>query len=191
MITNTVLDCIYDLHGHRITHWNNAVMSSPQLQVYADAISEYEAPLENCFGFIDGTLRPICRPGQNQRVVYNGHKSVHALKFQSVALPNGIIGNRYGPVGKKVDFAFLTQIFYFLSPFQKKKFSEQRKVNNPPIGTHFYQTPIKQCPILGGQCYQRSSKFRPHLFFYLTPTERLQATGVKLHVELYFHNSEV
>ena len=67
-------------------------MSSPQLQVYADAISEYGAPLENCFGFIDGSLRPICRPGQNQRVVYNGHKSVHALKFQSVVLSNGIIG---------------------------------------------------------------------------------------------------
>ena len=27
MITNTVLEYIYDLHGHRITHWNNAVMS--------------------------------------------------------------------------------------------------------------------------------------------------------------------
>ena len=170
MITNTVLDYIYDLHGHRITHWNNAVMSTPQLQVYADAISECGAPLENCFGFIDGTVRPICRPGQNQRVVYNGHKRVHALKFQSVALPNGIIGNIYGPVGKKVNFAFLTQIFYFLSPFQKKEVSEQRKVNNPPIGTYFYQTPTKQWPILGGQCYQRSSKFRQQLFsFYLTP----------------------
>ena len=51
-----------------------------------------------------------CRPGQNQRVTYNGHKRVHALKVQSVALPNGIIGNIYGPVGKKVNFAFLTQI---------------------------------------------------------------------------------
>ena len=40
MTTNAVLDYIYDLHGHRITHWNNAVMSPPQQQVYADAISE-------------------------------------------------------------------------------------------------------------------------------------------------------
>ena len=57
------------------------------------------AALENCFGFIDGTVRPIARPDENQRVVYNGHKRVHALKFQSVALPNGIITNTYGPVG--------------------------------------------------------------------------------------------
>ena len=33
MITNTVLDYIYDMHGHRITQWNDAViMSATQLQ---------------------------------------------------------------------------------------------------------------------------------------------------------------
>ena len=32
MITNTVLDYIYDLHGQRITQWNDGVMSPPQLQ---------------------------------------------------------------------------------------------------------------------------------------------------------------
>ena len=32
--------------------------------------------------------------------MYNGHKRVHGVKFQSVALPNGIIGNMYGPIGK-------------------------------------------------------------------------------------------
>ena len=73
MITNTVLAYIYELHGYRISHWNNAGLRPPQLQVYADAISECGAPLENCCGFIDGTMRPICRPGQNQRVVYNEH----------------------------------------------------------------------------------------------------------------------
>ena len=31
---------------------------------------------------------------------YNGHKRVHALKFQAVALPNGLIGQLFGPVGK-------------------------------------------------------------------------------------------
>ncbi|CAH3023901.1 unnamed protein product [Porites evermanni] len=45
-----------------------------------------------------GTVRGICRPETNQRVVYNGHKRVHGLKFQSVALPNNLIGNLYGPV---------------------------------------------------------------------------------------------
>jgi len=35
---------------------------------------------------------------KNQRFVYNEHKRVHAIKFQSVAVPNGIIVNLYGPV---------------------------------------------------------------------------------------------
>ena len=39
----------------------------------------------------------IARPKNNQREVYNGHKRVHALKFQSVVLPNGLIANLNGP----------------------------------------------------------------------------------------------
>ena len=44
------------------------------------------AALKNCLGFADGTVRPIARPDESQKVVYNGHKRVHALKFQCVAL---------------------------------------------------------------------------------------------------------
>ena len=100
MITNTVLEYIYDIHGHRITTWNPEILAPDQLEIYAASVSAKGAPLPNCFGFIDGTVRPIARPGENQRVLYNGHKRVHALKFQSVVLPNGLIANMYGPVGK-------------------------------------------------------------------------------------------
>ena len=85
---------------NRITQWNANLLSSDSLKRYADAVARRGAALQNCFGFVDGTVRPICRPGENQRIVYNGHKRVHALKFQSVTLPNGIIANMYGPVGK-------------------------------------------------------------------------------------------
>ena len=58
--------------------------------------------------FVDGTVRPICRPGKNQRVVYNGCKRVHALKFQSAVAPNGLIANLYGPVeGRRHNSAVL------------------------------------------------------------------------------------
>ena len=70
-VTNTVLNYINGTRGHRITQWNNTVMSPAQLQVYANAVSVKGSPLDNCFGFIDGTVRPICRPRENQRVVYN------------------------------------------------------------------------------------------------------------------------
>ena len=45
-------------------------------------------------------MRPITRPGENQRLLSNGHKRVHRLKFQSVVLPNWLIAHLYGPVGK-------------------------------------------------------------------------------------------
>ena len=83
-----------------ITAWNDAILHPAALQAYADSIHRKGAALENCFGFIDGTVRPIARPGKDQRVLYNGHKRVHALKFQAVAIPNGLIAHLFGPVGK-------------------------------------------------------------------------------------------
>ena len=100
LITNHVIDYIYDVHKHRITEWNHHLMNPTTLEIYAAAVSNKDAPLENCFGFIDGTVRPISRPKRAQRCMYNGHKRVHALKFQSLALPNGLIGHIYGPVGR-------------------------------------------------------------------------------------------
>ena len=100
MITNLVMDFIYDLHGHRITQWNPTILNSRLLEEYATAISDKGAALDNCFGLVEGTVRLISRPGEMQRIVYNGHKRVHALKFQSVATPNGLIANMFGPVGK-------------------------------------------------------------------------------------------
>ena len=73
------------------------------IATYTDAVHSKGtkgAVVDNCFGFIDGTVRPISRPMPNQRVVYNGQKRVHALKLQAVSLPNGLIANIYGPVGK-------------------------------------------------------------------------------------------
>ena len=112
MITNKVLDFIFDMHGHRIMEWNNTVLNPRSLEIYCNAIAAKGAALENCFGFVDGTVHPICRPSQHQRVVYNGHKRVHALQFQSLALPNGLIGNLYGPVGKHNTCRFAPSVIY-------------------------------------------------------------------------------
>ena len=84
MISNVVLNNIYDLHHRRITAWNQAILNPPALQQYDDAVSDKGAALGNWFGFVDGMVRPICRPGENQRMVYKGHKRVHAQKFQAV-----------------------------------------------------------------------------------------------------------
>ena len=102
MINNSMIDYIYQAHSHRILQWNDSILNLYSLEIYSNAITAKGSPLNNCFGFIDGTVsRPISKPGQNQRVVDNGHKRVHDVKFQSVALPNGIIGNIHRPIGKR------------------------------------------------------------------------------------------
>ena len=57
--------------------------------------------MSNCWGFVDGTVRPISRPGRDQRVAYNGHKRVHAIKLRSVATPDGMLALLHGPYGGK------------------------------------------------------------------------------------------
>ena len=92
------MNFIYENHKHRLENLNQNLLSPRNFQVYAGSIHAKGAPLTNCWGFIDGTVRPVCRPQQMQRVLYNGHKRVHAIKFQSVVTPNGIIANLFGPV---------------------------------------------------------------------------------------------
>ena len=76
----------------------------PRLAAFARAVSNQNAPLGVCWGFIDGTARPICRPTRNQRLYYSGHKRYHALKFQRVLTPDGMIAQLYGPVeGRRHD----------------------------------------------------------------------------------------
>ena len=79
LITNHTLDYIYENHGHLITQWNGNILNPRVLQSYADSISRKGAPLNNCFGFVDGTVRPISRPGHAQRVVYNALKGFTPL----------------------------------------------------------------------------------------------------------------
>ena len=129
----------FGLHLQRTWPQNKPVeplVDPVSLERYAEAVYDKGAALNNCTGFIDGTVRPICRPGEFQRVVYNGHKRVHALKFQSFTLPNGMIANMYGPVGKSMvhnrppqnclkPFAFVILVvdspFFFLILLQREE----------------------------------------------------------------------
>lgn len=79
-----------------------------KLQEYDAAIASTGCPLARCVGFIDGTLRPLCRPVYLQAKLYNGHKRVHALKFQSVVTPDGMVSHLSGPfLGNRHDSAVL------------------------------------------------------------------------------------
>lgn len=49
---------------------------------FAAAIHRKRNALDNCIGFIDGTVIAVARPGdaETQNIAYNGHKRKHALK---------------------------------------------------------------------------------------------------------------
>ena len=90
-----VLRFLHERWGNLFTTTNQQWLSPNSLQVFANAIHGKCAPLENYWGFVHGTVRPICRPEENQRTVYKGHKKIHAIKFQSVVAPNGLIANSF------------------------------------------------------------------------------------------------
>ena len=89
-ITSVINKHMFETHGHLLTNLNQPWLSIHRLQEFANAIRHKSAPLSNCLGFIDGTVRPLCWPGQKQRYLYNGHKRTHAIKFHSIAAPNGL-----------------------------------------------------------------------------------------------------
>ncbi len=106
---NMALDHVYDTFAHLLSDFNQPWFAE-NLDIFARSINEKGAPLINCVGFIDGTVRPICRPSQNQQVMFNGHKRTHAVKFQSIVTPNGLIANLAGPFeGKRHDSYLLDE----------------------------------------------------------------------------------
>lgn len=108
IIKNQVLDIVYALWHHLLTTLNQPWLSPANLKIFADSIHAKGGALQNCWGFIDGTVRGVCRPGVHQRTLYNGHKKIHSLKFQAIAAPNGLVANLFGPVeGRRHDSGML------------------------------------------------------------------------------------
>ena len=108
MMSNAISDQIYNNFNHLLHEFDQPWHRPVLLQEYSRKIHEKGAPLENCFGFIDGSVRPICRPGVNQRMLYNCHKRIHSIKFQSVVTSNGVISNLFSPYeGKRHDSSML------------------------------------------------------------------------------------
>ncbi|KAL3247655.1 hypothetical protein MRX96_056932 [Rhipicephalus microplus] len=95
--------------GHLLADVNNhSWLSLNDLEEYSEAVYNRGAPLRYCWGFVDGTARPICRPTVNQRIYFSGHKRQHSVKYQSVMCANGIVCQLDGPyAGHKHDAGIL------------------------------------------------------------------------------------
>lgn len=80
------------LRWNQLLIWDHHRLTPAKLEEYADLC--YEASDNECnavIGFIDGTVHEINRPVIGQQSVFNGHKHIHALKYQSIMAPDGII----------------------------------------------------------------------------------------------------
>ena len=111
LIFNVTLVWIYQQWGGLMENpFQRPFLSNWRLHEYRTAIHRRTGIDLKIVGFIDGTVRPICRPTVNQRDFYNGHKRTHALKYQSVTAPDGLILCLYGPIeGKRHDAGMLRE----------------------------------------------------------------------------------
>ncbi|KAG2124862.1 hypothetical protein DEU56DRAFT_708823, partial [Suillus clintonianus] len=85
-IVTWVIIFIDEKWGHLLEFDHEHLLSPHNLEKYAEAVHKRGSPLTGVWGFIDCTIRRICRPSHWQRQAYNGHKKHHALKFQAVML---------------------------------------------------------------------------------------------------------
>jgi hypothetical protein len=97
-VFNEVITILDERWEHLLRFDANHLLSPENLKNYSDAVYESGAPLHGVWGFIDCTIRPMCRPSRHQRQAYNGHKHYHGLKYQAVMLPNGLFGHLFGPI---------------------------------------------------------------------------------------------
>ncbi|KAL3205935.1 hypothetical protein MRX96_040549 [Rhipicephalus microplus] len=114
-VSNKVLHHIEKNFGCLLNNMNTHTwLKHSDLEAMSEAVHRKGAPLRICWAFIDGTARPICRPSQDQRLYFSGHKRLHVLKYQSSMCPNGLIRQLDGQYpGRRHDAGILqdSQLF--------------------------------------------------------------------------------
>ena len=110
VVFNSTLDFLFMTWRHLFSDLGQHTgtwLTVEKLAEGCDAVAR-KCPMQNVFGFLDGTARRIYRPAVNQRLWYSGHKRRHVMKFQAVMLPCGICVHLYGPFeGRRHDSAML------------------------------------------------------------------------------------
>jgi hypothetical protein len=109
MVFNAVVNHVSDFMADRI-HFDRNYLTKDSILRCANAIHEKGSPLIGCWGFIDGTVRPVSRPVVGQEGIYNGHHRTHALKYQGVTSADGMIVSLAGPFfGRDHDMRMLNE----------------------------------------------------------------------------------
>ena len=78
-----------------------------------------QCPLNNCIGFVDGSIQRLDKPGRYQHIMYNGHKRCHCVKWQGLMLPNGIMPMPFGPINGRNNDAFMLDKSFLVRIMQR------------------------------------------------------------------------
>lgn len=97
VVFNVTTKFIYERWGVLLRQLDLPRLTPQLLEEFAEAVHVQNAQLHKVWGFVDSTVRAIAKPNLGQRLMFNAHKRVHALKFQSVVTPNGLIVHLHGP----------------------------------------------------------------------------------------------
>ena len=110
VVLNSTLDFLFMTLRHLFSDFGQHIgtwLTVEKLAEGCDRVAR-KCPVQNVFGFLDGTAHRIFRPAVNQRLWCYGHKRRHVMKFQAVMLPCVICVHLYGPYeGQRHDSAML------------------------------------------------------------------------------------
>ena len=97
-----------DRWSHLLQNFQQAWLSSKAFTIFCIKIRKRGVYLTKCWSFVDRMINANCRAGRNQRVLYNGIKKFHRIKFRSVTAAARLTANLFGPVkGRTHDSAML------------------------------------------------------------------------------------
>ncbi|TFY73874.1 hypothetical protein EWM64_g10139 [Hericium alpestre] len=142
---SSISRCINELVAYIDTRWGHLLdfdhdflLHPTKLAIYSVAINQQGGPSTSVFGFVDCTIRRICRPSEYQRQAYNGHKKVHSLKFQAVVLLNGMFDHLFGPMEGHQNDAHLLKASHLMEICAVHA-RRERVGDNAPIEDRFFQ----------------------------------------------------
>ena len=131
----------------KMLRWH-PMLTYERIQQYARAVDALGGG--DCIrGFVDGTFKGFCRPGEQQRRFYSGYKKQHGYKYQAVVCPDGLVTALSGPFEGRVND------FYMVKDSKLEEDCEALMGQNPPYYLYgdcaYKQLAYIFGPFLGGK----------------------------------------
>jgi len=116
--------------SHLLTDLNQPWLGRGNLKFFLQLLSTTKVILWTTVGGLWMELSGLYVSQSITKELYNGHKRVHALKFQSVVAANGMIANLFGPVEGRKHESRMLAMSGLLDLFKRHSFSPDGQALN-------------------------------------------------------------